>query len=96
MKKSDIIKKIKAIVQEYGHFNTAEVQAVSSPCIASLGRNTCQLAESFLSDKVEAVIYVDEDEQETDYILYEDLKLNILKEILVLAKQYKEQEKEWV
>ena len=86
MKKADIIKKIKAIITEWGSFNTAEVEASSSPCISTLGQHTCQLAESFNLHKVEAVTYVHENETATDYIPYEYLSANVLKHILQLAK----------
>ena len=88
MNKKEIIKKIKSIINEFGGFTTAEVEAESSPCVASLGSSTCQLAESFYIDKVETIIYVDEEESSNEYIPYEDLKKNVLEEILVLAKRW--------
>ncbi len=94
MKKAVIIQKIKAIINEHGSFTTAEVNAESSPCIASLGR-TCQLAESFYKDKVEVITYNnDREDGVSDYIKYEDIKNAQLTEILELAKKYKEQETE--
>lgn len=92
MSKVTVITEIKNIIAEWGSFNTAEVNAESSPCIATLGQHTCQLAESFLAHKVEAITYVHENETATDYIPYEDLKMDVLKEILKLAKNYEEQQ----
>lgn len=94
MKKADIIQQIKAVIEDYGSFNTAEVNAEQSPCIASLGR-TCQLAEAFYKDKVEVVTYTNyRDDVSSDYIPYEKIKVEQLNEILVLAKKYKEQQEE--
>lgn len=94
MNKAEIIKNIKTIIEDYGSFNTAEVNAEQSPCIASLGK-TCQLAEAFYKDKVEVVTYTnDRDDGSSDYIAYEEIKVAQLKEILELAKQYKEQQEE--
>lgn len=90
MTKQAIIKKIKTIIENFGSFNTAEVEAASSPCLKNLGRHTCQLLESFSLHKAEAVTYVHEQETATDYIKYEDLSLNLLKEILQLAKEWEE------
>lgn len=90
MRKADIIKKIKDIINEWGSFTTATIRAESSPCIASLGR-TCQLAEQFLEHKVEVVTYTNDEETGSHFVKYEDIKAVELKQILELAKQYKEQ-----
>lgn len=92
MTKKTIINKIKKIITDFGTFTTADVQAESSPCTGSLGRNTVQLAESFYHDKIEAVTYVHDNEESSDYINYEDLKKDVLEEILYLAEQYEAQE----
>ena len=91
MTKKELIKKIKTIITNYGSFTTADINAESSPCTGSLGRNAVQLAESFYQDKIEAVTYVHDNEESSDYILYEDLKKDVLEEILELAETYKEQ-----
>ena len=41
--------------------------------------------ENFYKDKVEAVIYVHDNETSTDYIHYKDLDLDTLEEIHTLA-----------
>lgn len=87
-----IIEKIKLIISECGSFTTADIQATSSPVIKTLGKDTCQLAESFYKDKVEAVIYVHDNETSTDFLLYENLELDVLNEILELAKEYEKQQ----
>ena len=94
MTKKKIIAEIKSIIADYGSFNTAEVEANSSPCVATLGRHTCQLLESFSAHKAEAVTYVYEQETATDYIAYEDLKATVLTEILGLAREWKERNEE--
>jgi len=87
-KKEPLSKRIKAIIKEFGNFTTADVQAQSSPSIASLG-GTNQLAESFNYDKAEIVTYDRNDEEVgNDNILYEDLKKDVLEEILALAEDW--------
>lgn len=89
--KNKIIAQIKEIIRQYGSFSTADVQAESSPCVNSLGKSS-QLAETFYNDKVELIIYVNDEESSSDFVTYEELKINILKEILKLAKDYQKQE----
>lgn len=86
MQKRTIIKKIQAIIKEHGDFTTAEINAESSPCVSSKrGRN--ELCESFNYDKVEVVTYDRSDEEiDSDDVLYEDLKKDVLEEILFLAE----------
>jgi hypothetical protein len=86
MQKRTIIKKIQAIIKEHGDFTTAEINAESSPCVYSKkGRN--ELCESFNYDKVEVVTYDSNDEEiDSDDVLYEDLKKDVLEEILFLAE----------
>jgi len=88
MQKNAIIKNIKAIIEKFGSFTTADVEAESSPVIATLGKDTCQLAETFNLHKVTAVTYVHETETNEDFILYEDLKKDVLEDILRLAENY--------
>ena len=83
--KKELIGYINAIIEDFGSFSCADVEATSSPVINTLGRDTCLLAENFYKDKVEAVIYVHDNETSTDYIRYEDLDLGTLEEIHTLA-----------
>lgn len=88
MTKKAIIKKIKSIIKEHGRFTTADVMAETSPCTGSLGHTT-QLLEEFDYDKATAICYGAYDvETDTDYIIYEDLKKDVLEEILFLAEQW--------
>jgi hypothetical protein len=94
MQKRTIIKNIKRIINEYGSFTTADVNAESSPCVSSKkGRN--ELCESFYDNKVEVVTYdKNDDEIDTDDVFYEDLPKDTLQEILYLAELYEaDQEK---
>lgn len=86
--KKSVISKIKAIIEDFGSFSCADVEATSSPVIASLGKDTHQLAEHFYKDKVEAVIYVHDNDTSTDYIPYEKLDLDTLEEIHALALEW--------
>jgi hypothetical protein len=86
--KRTIIKQIKAIIKENGEFTTADVEANSSPSIASL-KGVNQLAESFNYEKVEVVTYDrNDDEVDSDYVRYEDLDKDVLEEILYLAQDW--------
>ena len=86
--KRTLIKEIKAIIEEWGGFSTADVEANSSPVIATLGKDTCQLAEMFDLHKVTVITYVHENETDTDYVKYEDLDKDVLEEILNLAQDW--------
>lgn len=90
MIKTEIISEIKAIIAEHGSFTTADVEAQSSPCINSIGSDVVEVAESFYSDRVEATIYAHGMDVAFSSYLYEELKMDVLLEILVLAKTYKE------
>jgi hypothetical protein len=93
MKKTELIKHIQEVVKKYGEFSTADVEADSIPVIDSL-RNTHLLAEVFGEHKVTAVLYVDDNDVDEDFISYEDLSKNVLKEISLLCNQWVLQEEE--
>ena len=86
--KEEVIGFIKNIIADFGEFTCSDVEADSSPVIRSLGANTCQLAERFTEHKVEAIIYDGENEVSSDFILYEDLSVDVLGEIWVLASKW--------
>lgn len=86
--KKTVIKQIRKIISDYGSFTTADVQAQSSPSVASLG-GCNQLLEKFDLHKATAITYDKLDmEVDEDYIIYEDLDRDILDEILILAQDY--------
>ena len=82
--KQKVIDRIQTIIKKWGGFTVAEVDAGSSPVITSLG-NTHLLAERFEEHKVTAVLYVNDDESDEDYINYNDLSYDVLREIEHLA-----------
>ena len=90
MSKKDIISKIKTIIEKCGTFSTADVEATSSPVVATIGKNTSQLAERFNNSGVNAVTYVHETETDSESIKYEDLTTDTLSDILELAKEWEE------
>ena len=90
MNKKQLITAIKNIIQNHGSFSIADIEAESSPVIASIGKDVHQLAESFNFDGVKAVTYVHETETSEELIAYENLKKDILDEILTLAWDFEE------
>lgn len=88
MQKRTIIKQINAIIKERGDFTTANVQAQSSPSIGAL-KGINQLAESFFYGKAEIVSYDRNDEEiDSENMNYEDMKKDVLEEILYLAQDW--------
>jgi len=81
--KNKVINQIKKIIKDHGSFTTAD-----GPCVGSLGEDIVLLAEHFYSDKVELTIYVRAEEDSHSFVSYESLTLNVLKKILILAKQF--------
>ena len=89
-KKDTLIKKIKAIIEDYGAFNTGDVEATSSPVYTTMGKNSCALIEGFGNKNVGITMYIHETETGSDSAVYEDLAVDTLEEILELAEQWKE------
>lgn len=87
-KKERIISKIKRIVEEWGNFSTADVECESSPVIASIGKDTHQLCENVYTDGVNATTYVHDRNVNEEFIFYEDLKIDVLEDILAIAENY--------
>jgi hypothetical protein len=90
MTKEKIISEIKSIIRDYGSFGVADIHADCSPMVASIGKDACQLAEHFYKDKTEVVTYIHENETNSEFIAYKDLRNDTLKQILKLAREYKE------
>ena len=97
MKKSKLISKINNIINEYGSFSSYEVDGAFSPCHQSMG-NLVALAESFDENQADVTIYDpsshSSDGMETYPVLYTDMKKDLLKDILSLAKDFKKLQKE--
>ena len=88
MNKEEKILYIKNIIKDFGTFTIADVEADSSPCINSMGKDAHQLLETFYEHKAEAVSYIHETEVDTDYICYEDMREETIEEILLLAQSW--------
>jgi len=97
MQKKTIIKKIKAIILNYGTFGLGEVEGADGICVNEMG-NYVALAEYFNLDFVEVNVYQPcgfSSDPVDDYELkYEDLSKEILEQILFVADLYEtDQEK---
>jgi len=88
--KEENITYIKKIINKYGSFTTADVEADSSPCIASVGngRNVSQLVESFYLGYAEVVTYVHDTETNTDLVPYEDFDEDVIADIMSLTEDW--------
>lgn len=91
--KKEIISQIRTIIENYGSFTTFDVDADSSPIIGTLG-SAFMLAENFELNGVDGYLYLngDENERDIEFILYENLSLDCLEEILLLAQSYEAEE----
>jgi hypothetical protein len=88
--KEELIDEIKATIDTYGAFNTAEVEADASPCVYS-GGGIVILAENFNEDCISAYTY-DEAGMEihSEDKPYTDLDENVLMDIYNLCKEWEE------
>lgn len=91
--KKEIISQIRTIIENYGSFTTFDVDADSSPVIGTLG-SAFMLAENFELNGVDGYLYLngDENERDIEFILYENLSMDCLEEILLLAQSYEAEE----
>ena len=87
--KEAIIRKIQAIVKEFGSFTTANIQASCDVSILTIG-NHIHLASRFYYDKADVEVYEDGGENEIDeYDLnYWDMDIDTLTEVLEYANQW--------
>lgn len=93
MKKKNIIKKINAIINEFGSFTVANVEAESSPILKAKGKLT-HLAEEFMEGNCVVFTY-DPSSYSSDEIdkydeFYEEFEKDQLEYILELAERWKE------
>ena len=91
--KKEIISQIKNIIENYGSFSTYDLNADSSPVIGTLG-SAFMLAERFELNGVDGYLYLngDENERDIEFILYENLSMDCLEEILSMAQSYEAEE----
>ena len=97
MKKQEVIKGIKEVLVNWGEFTIGDVDGEdTSPCIASRG-NLVDLAEYFNDTSVGVEVYVpngfSSDSIDSYDLDYEDLSLDILEEILMIAERYDVQQR---
>ena len=82
---------IKRIVNTYGSFSIADVQAESSPCIGSV-KGAIEVAEHFYEEGVDAVTYELRHDTEigSEFVPYEDLDDEVIWVIEALAIRWEE------
>jgi len=87
--KEVIIKKIRAIIKEFGGFSTADIMADCDVSIPVIG-NHIHLANMFGYSEADVEVYEDGGENEIDsYKLnYWDMNIDTLNEVLEYANQY--------
>jgi len=91
LKKSNMIKKIISVIEEYGNVTTGELELDSSPMIGSLGGVIFHLIEGFNLFDVDTTIYDGEVELYNFTVNYIDLPKRLIKEIYFIMLDYKHQ-----
>lgn len=98
MDKQEVIEKIQAVLVNWGEFSIGEVDGEDvSPCVASHG-NIVDLAEHFNNTGVTVEVYQpsshSSDSIDTYDLEYDELELDILEEILMIAERYDVQQQD--
>ena len=98
MNKQEVIERIQAVLVNWGAFSIGEVDGEDvSPCVASHG-NIVDLAEYFNNTGVTVEVYQpnshSSDPIDTYDMDYEELELDILEEILMIAERYDVQQQD--
>ena len=98
MNKQEVIEKIQAVLVNWGEFSIGEVDGEDvSPCIASHG-NLVDLAEHFNNTSVGIEVYYpsshSSDAIDCYDLDYEELELDTLEEILMIAERYDVQQQD--
>jgi len=98
MNKQEVISKIQDVLVKWGEFGVSEVDRENvSPCVASHG-NLVDLAEHFNNTGVTVEVYnpsgFSSDPIDTYDLDYEDLELDVLEEILMIAERYDVQQQD--
>lgn len=92
MKKQEVISKIQDVLVKWGEFSIGEVDGEDvSPCVASHG-NIVDLAEHFNNTGVTVEVYkpsgFSSDPIDTYDMDYEELDIDVLEEIFMIAERY--------
>jgi hypothetical protein len=96
MDKQEVIDRIQDVLVKWGEFSIGEVDGEDvSPCVASHG-NLVDLAEYFNNTGVTVEVYNpsshSSDSIDTYDLEYDELELDVLEEILMIAERYDAQE----
>ena len=98
MDKQEVISKIQDVLVKWGEFSIGEVDGEDvSPCVASHG-NWVDLAEHFNNTGVTVEVYNpsshSSDSIDTYDLEYDELELDVLEEILMIAELYDVQQQD--
>ena len=87
--KEAVIRKIQAIIKEFGDFTTADIEASCDVSIPAIG-NLIHLANMFNYSDADVEVYEDGGENEIDSykLSYWDMDIDTLNEVLEYANQY--------
>jgi hypothetical protein len=89
--KTDLIVEIKEIIDNYGTFGVAEVEASCSPSVPNQKGNLSHLIEYFHKERVNVEVYGNWENAIDNYFLtYEELEIETLEEILELCQAWQE------
>ena len=87
LNKTQLIEKIKTIIDRWGIVNSGELQLDCSPCYASVG-NSVSIVERFNRTDVDIVTNLDGQEIDEFSKDYEELEQDLLTEILMILDNY--------
>jgi hypothetical protein len=85
--KENIIDLIQNVFVNWGEFNISDVESADAPIYNELG-NHIELIESFNNNSVTIFKYENDIEVDEFELDYEDLSMDLLEEILLIAEQY--------
>jgi hypothetical protein len=95
MEKQEIIDRIQDVLVKWGEFNIYDIDGEVRPCIASHG-NMVDFGEYFNNTSVGIEVYntksKSSDAIDSYDLDYEDLDIDVLAEILIIAERYEVQE----
>jgi hypothetical protein len=88
MKKNEMIKEIKSIIDTYGSFSSGEIELDSSPIYHYNNKDNFSLIEEFYSTHVGIVSYIHDTAVDEFNVLYEDLMPTQLTEVFEIVREY--------
>ena len=81
---------IKRIINTFGSFSVSDIESTSSPVVNTMGKDVSQLAERFYNDGVDVITYIHSTVTDEDFVEYENLSDDVIKEINNLAMIFEE------